>query len=330
MVNASLRTRSGELPVVSVLGLTAGVLLAVLLSGLTDTAPALGRAVFYLGAVVTVGANMFPVLLGGGVGGEAAAERAVVRRIAALGNIVWVFGAVACLIAEAGSLYERRPVTPATVVAYVRAVPTGTVLAVASGAALVSCLAAVLAVRSGDAIPPGLRLVLAVLPLLPLPLSGHMRALPNGAAWLGVTSLELHVVAAVAWLGGLLVIVARLSCRHELLARALPRFSGLAGVCVFVTAFSGAGMGLLELVLAAEQAWYVALFTTGYGYILLCKGVAVTALGALGAHVRFRILPAVSDGEPTAVVRWVGWEVVVMGVAFGLAVVLSHTSVAVG
>lgn len=330
MANVSLRDRGGSLPLAGLAGLSVGVILAALLSGLNDMGNPVSRALFYLSGVVTVGASVFPLLLGSRAGAAVATELAAARRVAAGASVVWVFATVACLVTEAAALYVRRPLSPEVVVDYVRAVPTGTVLAVSAGAAAVSCLAALLALGSGDSIPSWLRLALAVLPLVPLPLSGHMRALGSSVAWAGVVCLELHVVAAAAWVGGLLLTVARLSSDRELLARALPRFSSLASGCVFMTALTGAGIGLLELTLSAERAWYAVLFTTGYGYILLCKGLAVVVLGALGAHVRFRLLPVIRDGSPTAVVRWVGWELAVMGAAFGLAVVLTHTSVTAG
>ena len=110
----------------------------------------------------------------------------------------------------------------------------------------------------------------------------------------------------------------------------LPRFSTLAGVCVFVTALTGSALGLAQLTLTAQQPWYLALTSGGYGYILLGKAVAVLILGALGAHVRFRLLPAIRARARTALLRWVGWELAVMGTAFGLAVVLTRTPFAAG
>jgi putative copper resistance protein D len=47
----------------------------------------------------------------------------------------------------------------------------------------------------------------------------------------------------------------------------------------------------------------------------------------LGAHVRFRLLPAIRQRKATAVAGWAAAEVAVMGVAFGLAAVLVQAPV---
>ena len=50
--------------------------------------------------------------------------------------------------------------------------------------------------------------------------------------------------------------------------------------------------------------------------------VAVTAV-----HVRRKILPRVVERKRTSIALWCGWEVITLGAAFGVAVVLTRASV---
>ena len=55
----------------------------------------------------------------------------------------------------------------------------------------------------------------------------------------------------------------------------------------------------------------------------LCMvGVAITAM-----VVRNRLLPLIAQRRTTALVLWCSWELVVLAVAFGVAVVLTRTSI---
>jgi putative copper resistance protein D len=76
--------------------------------------------------------------------------------------------------------------------------------------------------------------------------------------------------------------------------------------------------------------WYVALFTTGYGWILIGKLLCVLAAGALGGYTRFRLLPRIVQRQATAVLTWATLETAVLGIAFGLAAVLVRAPVVTG
>jgi putative copper resistance protein D len=50
-------------------------------------------------------------------------------------------------------------------------------------------------------------------------------------------------------------------------------------------------------------------------------------LALLGANIRWRLLPAIAKHQATAVFGWAAAELTIMGVAFGLAVVLASAPV---
>jgi putative copper resistance protein D len=84
---------------------------------------------------------------------------------------------------------------------------------------------------------------------------------------------------------------------------------------------------LLELILNPVVPFPQSLFTTGYGLLFLGKAVCAGLIAVLGAHIRWRLLPKISQHKVTAIVQWAILEVTIMGVAFGLAVILSRAPV---
>jgi putative copper resistance protein D len=77
--------------------------------------------------------------------------------------------------------------------------------------------------------------------------------------------------------------------------------------------------GLLNAWLRLES--WSALFTTGYGALVIAKTVCLVLLALLGGLARQRL----AAGR-TPVLRWAGWEVAVMAVTLGLAATLSQTA----
>lgn len=289
----------------------------------------LSRALVDLAALTTVGMSFLPTLVGDRAR-RAAGALALARRIAAVSSAVWLVAALTSLVLEVADYAPGKPVTVAAVVTYVRQLPSGQGLAVVACCALVYLVVAVLAVRRGETVPVELRITVAMFALLPLPVTGH--AAMDAAGWRDVTmiSMELHVVGAVCWTGGLLAVLLLLAFQRDVLADALPRFSRLATVCVCVVAVTGAYNGWFELYATPGVHWYVALFTTGYGWILIGKLTCVLAAGALGGYTRFRLLPRIVQRRATAVLTWATLETAVLGVAFGLAAVLVRAPVVSG
>jgi putative copper resistance protein D len=202
----------------------------------------------------------------------------------------------------------------------VREIASGQALAYVAGVALGYLVVTLLAV------PSELRIAVALLGLLPLPATGHAE---SGTGWqdIDVISTELHVLGAVAWTGGLLAVILLVAADRTLLALALPRYSRIATVCVFLTALTGMAAGWVELYQTPGVHWYIALFTTGYGQILVLKGGSLTAAALLGARTRFRLLPRITAGKATPLIAWATAELAFMGLAFGLAAVLVRAPV---
>jgi len=285
------------------------------------------RALLDLAALTTVGMSFLPRLLGGTRDRRSAASLDVARRIAAASSAVWLLATLASLVLETADFTPGRPVTTAEVVRYVEQVPSGQAHVVVACCALLYLVIAVLAVRLGEAIPVELRITVAMFALLPLPVTGH--AGDSGSRWRDVTllSMELHVLSAVCWTGGLLAVMTLLATRRDLLADALPRFSRLATYCVFAVGATGAVNAWFQLYDTPGIHWYVALFTTGYGWIVIGKVVCVGGAAALGGYIRFKLLPGIVARRRTAVLVWATLEIAILGIAFGLAAVLVRAPV---
>jgi copper resistance protein D len=288
----------------------------------------LSRAVADLSAVVTVGMSFLPRL----VAGQRRVEQALApaRRIAVVSAAVWLVAALVSLVLEVADTNVGEPVTMASIQAYIDDIGSGQALVIVACCALLYVVIGVLAVRRGEDVPVELRITMAMFTLLPLPVTGHAA---NGAVgWHDVSliSMELHVLGAVAWTGGLVAVMLLVATDRNLLSEALPRFSSLATVCVFLTAGTGLFNGWYELYSTPGIHWYIALFTTGYGWILIGKITCVTAAGLLGGYTRFKLLPKIIQRRPTAVLTWATLEVTVLGTAFGLAAVLVRAPVVQG
>ena len=187
----------------------------------------------------------------------------------------------------------------------------GALLTVACAAAVLGC--AVARLRDPDLVAIRVVLVIALLGMLTPGVTGH--ASSSASHEVAVTTVALHVAAASLWVGGLGAILVLLGRRRELLARALPRFSTLAGACLAVVTISGLLTAQVRL-----GSW-AALFLTGYGALVIAKVGALVLLGLLGLVTRRRM----AAGR-MPVLRWAGVEVTVMAVTLGLAAALSQAA----
>jgi putative copper resistance protein D len=190
---------------------------------------------------------------------------------------------------------------------------TRALLAVAVLAAVVSVLSA----RSRTVTGARWAAAVAVLGLLPPLYTGHSAHTADHA--LATGSLVVHVVAATAWVGGLLGIVLHLRRPGVEQLRAVPRFSALALVCFCAVGASGLLAALARLGYSVE-AW-----SSAYGAVLLAKLVVLAALGGFGWRHRTRTMSALRAGAPRAFARLAAGELVLMAGAMGLAVALSRT-----
>jgi cytochrome c oxidase assembly factor CtaG/putative copper export protein len=162
---------------------------------------------------------------------------------------------------------------------------------------------------------------IALLGPLPVTFTGHSAS--GGAHDIASDSLVLHVVGACLWVGGLVAVLAMAAARGPdrltALATAVPRYSGLALVCWLVLAVTGTVNALVRIPL-----W--ALVGSTYGTLVLVKVGALVALGVLGAVHRRLSVPAAANGEPRALLRFGGVEVLLMLATIGVAVALGRTA----
>ncbi|MDI2031604.1 CopD family protein [Saccharopolyspora sp. TS4A08] len=284
------------------------------------------RAVLDLAALATVGLSMLPKLVGFDRPEHTEPVLAQARRLTVVAALVWMLAALFSLVLQAMEASPGAAATTGLLVDYVNNVPAGPGLLTSAGAGLLCALVGLLAVRFGESVPTELRTIVALLGLLPMPLTGH------ATDWqyhdFSMISMELHVVGAAMWVGGLAAVALLVAPRRGLLAEAMPRFSKLAGLALLVVGASGLFNGLMELVITPNVG-LIGLVTTQYGQILIGKLVCLVLLGAIGAQMRFRLLPRLARQERTALLTWVAVEVAVMGVAYGLGVVLSRAPVIV-
>lgn len=146
-------------------------------------------------------------------------------------------------------------------------------------------------------------------------LAGHSSSAADHM--LAQSSLIIHVVAATAWVGGL-VGVALLARRPDVpLTTATSRFSALALWCFVAVGLSGLANAWVRVGSLAEIG-------SSYGLLAVGKLVALVALGALGWLHRSRTLPRL-ETDRRLFVRIAAVEVAVMSATFGLAVALSRT-----
>jgi putative copper resistance protein D len=283
------------------------------------------RVLLDLGAVAVAGLAILAKLLGFDRPEQTEPVMEPARRMAVWASAVWAAAALVSIVLLAAELDPGVPVTAGGVWTYIGSIAAGKGLLVSAGCALLSVWLCWLAVRHGERVPAELRAGLALFGLLPLPLTGH------ASNWyyhdLSMVSMELHVVGAAAWAGGLAAVTVLLARHRDLLALALPRFSRLATWCVVVVGVSGLANGLLELALSPISTLPGSLLTTRYGVLVLAKIACLAVVAVIAVQVRGRILPAVAAGRRSTFTVWCGGEVAVLAVAYGVAVVLTRAAV---
>jgi copper resistance protein D len=274
----------------------------------------LTRAGADIAGITCVGLALVGVLIPVGSSEAKQVRRRADRAIVVAGG-VWLVVALLGIAFRAADGYGR-PVSSLTgpdllVWATNLAAGRGALLTVACAAAVLGC--AVARLRDPDLVAIRVVLVIALLGMLTPGVTGH--ASSSASHEVAVTTVALHVAAASLWVGGLGAILVLLGRRRELLARALPRFSTLAGACLAVVTISGLLTAQVRL-----GSW-AALFLTGYGALVIAKVGALVLLGLLGLVTRRRM----AAGR-MPVLRWAGVEVTVMAVTLGLAAALSQAA----
>ncbi|MET0132032.1 MAG: CopD family protein [Kibdelosporangium sp.] len=284
------------------------------------------RVLLDMAAVVTVGLSLLPLLIGFDRPKLAEGVLAGTRRVTVASALLWAVTALVALALQTAELQPGRSLTLDAVWDYITTVGAGKALVAVFLFALLCTALAAWSVRVGESVPAELRAAAALFTLLPLPVTGHA----TNWTWHDITmvSMELHVMAAVAWTGGLGAVVVLLAANRTLLAHALPRFSKLATICLIVSAGTGLFNGFAELLLKPGGEIWRDLFTTDYGILVVLKVTCVVVLAILGANIRWRLLPGILRHQRTSLAGWAAIELAVMGLAFGFAVVLTRAPVA--
>jgi copper resistance protein D len=284
------------------------------------------RLLLDLAAVTTIGLSLLSVLVGFDRPKLTEPVLARTRSVAVASSLLWSVTALVTLVLQTA---EFRPqasrIDLSDIRDYVAQVGAGKALLIVAVLALANAALGVLALRHGEKVPAEVRVGLALFTLLPLPVTGH------AANWdyhdYTMVSMELHVMSAVAWTGGLGAMTVLLATNRTLLAYAMPRFSKLATLCLALATVTGLFNGSVEILLDPNIGFWAGLFTTPYGRLVLLKLACLGAIAVLGANLRWRLMPRIMRHERTALASWATLELIAMGLAFGFAVVLTRAPV---
>ncbi len=240
------------------------------------------------------------------------------RQVIGVSIAVALIAGLAWLLVEAAAMAETTTLaeTLAALPAVLFGTWFGTVL-LAQGIALAGAWTALALVPRRSALPAGLAAAAALLE------AGHSHAFAmSDAPSLLLLSQALHLVAAGAWLGGLvpLLIVVR-QAPLDAAQHAARNFSTLGTVCVAVLIVTALYQGV---VLSGGLA---GLTGTGYGAMLLIKAALFALLIALAAINRLRLAPALTGPTGERSRRVLGFSIAIETV-IGLAVVLAASLLA--
>jgi putative copper resistance protein D len=295
-------------------------------SGVVSVSIPIVRVLMDIAAVTTIGLSLLSVLVGYDRPKLSEPVMKLARPGAVAGALVWSATAFVALVLQTA---EFRPqsskISGRDVWDYIIGVGAGKALLIVAVLTLLHAGLGMLSLRHGEKVPAEVRVGLGLFALLPLPVTGH------ASNWnyhdYTMISMELHVMSAVTWTGGLAAMTVLLIGNRTLLARALPRFSKLATVCLILSSVTGLFNGIIEIYLNPTLSFWTGVFTTPYGQLVLLKLLCTGAIAVLGAHVRWRLLPQIVRRNRTALAAWATLELTVMGLAFGFAVVLTRAPV---
>ncbi len=283
------------------------------------------RVLLDVSAVAVVGLSLLAKLLGFDAPHQTEPVMRRVRPLAVTAAWAWAVCALLTIVFQTAELNPGSVPTVGMIASYVDTVGTGQGLLFSAACALAAAGIGLMAVRFGEKVPAELRIIVALFGLLPIPVTGHA----VNSVWHDpiMIMMEVHVMGAAAWTGGLVATAVFVASRRELLAVVLPRFSRLATVCLLMVAMSGLVSGLGTMALTPGVELPGALLTSQYGILVVIKAALTVLLVPLAAHIRFRLLPAIRRGEATAMVGWATAEVAVMGLAYGVAVAITRATI---
>ena len=164
---------------------------------------------------------------------------------------------------------------------------------------------------------PWLALVFAAGALALSGATGHSAAISPRIA---VPARALHLLAASAWLGGLLWLVTSRRMAIDGFAREARRVSAVALWASLVVATSGVVMAIVFLASPSD------LVHSAYGAVLMAKVVGLLALMGFGAYHRFRAIPSLvrQSATPAGMAETVRRELATMVLVILLGGLLAY------
>jgi copper transport protein len=281
-----------------------------------EIAAAVFRFLAYAGTLLAAGGAVFLAFVH-----DRGSERDRLRRLIRIGAVVGAIGILAALPLQA------TLATGQGIGAITESGVFGEVLSDGVGAATLLGLIGLGLLVLGDRrrVPVAIGAALAAGSFA---LSGHSRSTDNEV--LAVGAAIVHTLAAAAWFGGLVLLASTLAGRreepdHSSSAGMVARFSLVATVSVIAVALAGAALSWSEVRALS------ALTSTTYGWTLLAKVAIVLVVGLIGAHNRFRVVPAIQR-SPSAPRAWsllrrsVRLEALALVVAIALTAVLVNVT----
>ncbi|GAA2659945.1 copper resistance D family protein [Nonomuraea recticatena] len=283
------------------------------------------RVLLDLAAAVVVGLSLLPKLLGFDDPGSTEPVMSRARAHAVTAAWIWAITALVTIVFYTAELNPGVVPSLGMIATYVGTVGAGQGLLFSTACALAYAGIGLLAVRFGEKVPAELRIVIALFGLLPVPVTGHA----VDSVWHDpiMISMELHVMGAAVWTGGLLAVAAMVAPRGDLLALALPKFSKVATISLALVSLSGLVSGLSTMALTTGVELPGDLVASEYGLLVLAKMALVALLIPLAANIRWRLMPGIAARRKSSIAAWAAMELVVMGLAYGVAVALTRAPI---
>lgn len=303
---------------------------APLAEGLTDAGPAvrwalpLVRVLHDVAASLTVGVLLLAATM---VPGKSRADsaaydeprRAFALKVAAASGFVWAVAGIAVVVlqfADAAGMPLSHPAFGPELSRSVWAIDVLRVGLISAGSAFtVASIAAVARARSTTV----LAAVVALFGVAVLGLAGHAGGSTDHET--AVNAMGVHLLAATAWVGGLLALIILRPVLGEALGVVARRYSTVA-LWAFVA------LGLSGVMAASTRFASPQDLATGYGVLVIVKVIAFVALGVAGWVHRQRTLDQIDDtatASGRSFLRLAVGEALVMAVAFGVATSLART-----
>ena len=292
-------------------------------AGLPDAGVAVGWALALakvatdLAAIATVGLLLTAAVLLPSSKQILSGDAARAARLAAWTAAVWAAASLAVLVltlSDVAGIPLSDALTPDQLWSFATELSDGRAWAVT---AVMAAATAAVAGTSDRPFGAWGGLVLAAATIVPAGLIGHAAA--SGDHDIAVSSLVLHLLAVVTWVGGLAGLAWYSRTDGRYLPLATRRYSALALWAYVAVGFSGVVNAAVRLDAPSD------LWSSGYGALVLAKTVAFVGLGVVGWWHRRVSLPRVEQGAPGAFRRLAGVEVMVMAGVVGIAVALSRT-----